>query len=181
MAEKMIEALEVPAGMQVELTGNNLKVSASGKNNARHFRSTGIALRKTGLKIEVWAKTSRRSTLAEGRSVSSHIKNMIAGIAKPYEYRLEIVYSHFPLNVTVKDRVVEIYNLGGAKHPRKAKIVGDTKVTVKGKDILVSGQSKEATGQTAANMEQATKIKGKDMRVFQDGIYITAKPKANER
>jgi len=172
----MVETVEIPAGVQAELAGNDVKVTASGKANSRHFRSTGIAMKKDGEKIEIWALSERRNVLAEAKSVATHIRNMFSGLSKPYEYKLEIVYSHFPMNIKVMDKVVEIYNLGGAKHPRKAKIVGDSKVTVKGKDISVTGQSKEAVGQTAANMEQATKIKGKDIRVFQDGIYITAKP-----
>jgi large subunit ribosomal protein L6 len=32
--------------------------------------------------------------------------------------------------------------------------------------------------QTAANIEQSTRIKGFDPRVFQDGIYIVAKAEA---
>ena len=30
-------------------------------------------------------------------------------------------------------------------------------------------------GQTAANLEQATVVKGRDIRVFQDGIYVVSK------
>ena len=36
-------------------------------------------------------------------------------------------------------------------------------------------QNAEHVGQTMANLEQATKIKGRDPRVFQDGIYLTSK------
>src|SRR3989344_4589325 len=173
MVQKMVEAVEVPAGVHAELSGNEVKVSASGKTSAREFKATDIFIKKEGTKIEVWAKSEKRNILAQARSASSHIRNMMAGLGKPYEYKLEIVYSHFPLNIAIKDKHVEINNLGGAKHPRKAKIVGDSKVTVKGKDVTVTGSSKEHTGQTAANMEQAARIKGKDIRVFQDGIYIT--------
>ena len=168
--------MEIPAGVQAQLSGNDLKVSAAGMENSRHFRSAEISLKKEGSRIEVWANTSRRSVLAEARSVASHVKNMVDGLSKPFEYKLEIVYSHFPLNVAVKDKNVEINNLGGAKHPKKARIIGESKVVVKGKDITVTGPNKEHVGQTAANMEQAARIKGKDIRVFQDGIYITAKP-----
>ena len=45
-----------------------------------------------------------------------------------------------------------------------------------GDEITVSGIDIEECGQTAANIEQATRIKRLDVRVFQDGIYIVKKP-----
>jgi len=36
----------------------------------------------------------------------------------------------------------------------------------------VKGVSVEDVGQTAANVEQATRIKRKDQRIFLDGVYI---------
>ena len=36
----------------------------------------------------------------------------------------------------------------------------------------MKGVDKEEVGQTALNIEQATRIKGKDPRVFQDGCYL---------
>jgi len=39
----------------------------------------------------------------------------------------------------------------------------------------VKGVSLEDVGQTAANVEQATKIKRKDQRIFLDGVYIYQK------
>jgi large subunit ribosomal protein L6 len=52
------------------------------------------------------------------------------------------------------------------------KIIGDVKVKVEGDDIIVQGSNLEDVSQTAANIEQATKVKKKDPRVFLDGIYV---------
>ncbi|HDD40325.1 MAG TPA: 50S ribosomal protein L6, partial [Nitrososphaeria archaeon] len=46
---------------------------------------------------------------------------------------------------------------------------------VRGDDVIVKGIDKQAVGQTAANIEQATKIRRKDLRKFLDGIYIYEK------
>ena len=37
------------------------------------------------------------------------------------------------------------------------------------------GNNVEDVGQTAANLERATVVKGRDIRVFQDGIYVVSK------
>ena len=42
-------------------------------------------------------------------------------------------------------------------------------------DVVVKGADREKVGQTAANIESACKIKKRDRRVFQDGIYIVSK------
>ena len=38
--------------------------------------------------------------------------------------------------------------------------------------MIAQGVSREDVGQTAANIELATKIKRKDQRIFLDGLYI---------
>jgi large subunit ribosomal protein L6 len=53
-----------------------------------------------------------------------------------------------------------------------AKILGETQVSVKSDDVIVQGKDLEDVSQTAANIQQATKVKVKDPRVFLDGIYI---------
>ncbi len=172
---RLTEKIEVPQGINAELHGGLLSVKGAGKENKRHFKSTNVVLKKQDNVIEVYTKSERRNDLAETYTIISHIRNMIKGLQKEYECRLEVVFSHFPMNVTVKEGYVEINNIAGAKHPKKARIIGHSKVEVKGKDITVKGHNKEDVGQTAANMEQATKIKGKDIRIYQDGIYITKK------
>jgi large subunit ribosomal protein L6 len=39
--------------------------------------------------------------------------------------------------------------------------------------VVLTGIDKEKVGNTAANIEHATRIRKRDPRVFQDGIYIT--------
>ena len=78
-------------------------------------------------------------------------------------------------NVKVEKDTVTIDNFLGERHPRTAKIVGSAKVVVKGDEVTITGVNKEHVGQTMANLEQATKIRGKDPRVFQDGIYLTSR------
>ncbi|HLC79026.1 MAG TPA: 50S ribosomal protein L6 [archaeon] len=172
-----VEKIKIPQGVDVQITPTEIIVSGSGKKNVRPFRDSDVYLKKTDSEIEVYAKKQKRNVLAQAKTMASHIKNLIAGLSTVYEYKLEIVYSHFPLNVTIKGDRVEIYNLAGAKHPRKARIIGDTKIEVKGKDITVRGQNKEHVGQSAANLEQVTRVKGKDIRIFQDRIYIVSKAK----
>ena len=46
---------------------------------------------------------------------------------------------------------------------------------VKGDSVTIEGNNKEDVGQTAGNLEKATVVKGRDTRVFQDGIYIISK------
>ncbi len=176
MAKRIIRTVEVPEGVTVEIENHTIKVSGSGKEQKREFKSEFAEIKKGENGIDIWCKKDKRNAIAECGTVASHIKNMISGLNADFEYKMEVVYSHFPMTVTIKGNTVEINNLAGAKKTRVAKIVGNTKVEIKGKDVTVKGLNKEHVGQTAANIEQATKIRGKDIRVYQDGVYITEKP-----
>jgi large subunit ribosomal protein L6 len=69
-----------------------------------------------------------------------------------------------------------VENFFGERAARVARIQGDaTKVEVQGEDIVIKGPSLEDVSQTAANIEQSTKIKDKDQRVFLDGLYVYAR------
>ena len=65
------------------------------------------------------------------------------------------------------------------ERPRVAKLPwspSEVEVKVQNKtDVTVSGVDREKVGQTAANIERSCRIKKRDRRVFQDGIYIVSK------
>jgi len=110
----------------------------------------------------------------------SHVRNMVFGVTDGWEYQMEVFYSHFPMQVEVQDGDVVISNFLGEKSPRRTTIHGDTQVQVDGEEVTLSGPDIEAVGQTAADIEQLTRVNDKDTRVFQDGVYITQKPSRGE-
>jgi large subunit ribosomal protein L6 len=117
------------------------------------------------------AKTN--STLG---TFESHVRNMFHGVTEGWEYEMEVFYSHFPMQVAVEGDEVVIENFLGEKAPRRTEIHGDTEVEIDDEIVTLSGPNVEDVGQTAADIEQLTRVKDKDVRVFQDGVYITQKP-----
>ncbi|NPA97345.1 MAG: 50S ribosomal protein L6 [Crenarchaeota archaeon] len=167
------EEIEIPQGVNVEIDGMRVRVSGPKGSVERDFsHAKGIILRKEDSKVVVEAFFADRRKKALVGTIAGHIQNMITGVTKGWRYKLKIITTHFPATVKVSGNEVIIENFLGEKAPRRAKIVGNVKVTVKGKDVIVEGVDIEAVGQTAANIELATKVKDKDRRVFVDGIYI---------
>ena len=62
-----------------------------------------------------------------------------------------------------------------------AKIPAGVNIEIKDKKIIVSSDSKESAGITVSNIEKATRIRNRDRRVFQDGIYLIEKPGRKEK
>ncbi|MFC5972583.1 50S ribosomal protein L6 [Halomarina salina] len=121
-----------------------------------------------------------RKTVATVGTFESHVRNMVFGVTDGWEYQMEVFYSHFPMQVKVEGDDVVISNFLGEKSPRRTPIHGDTQVLVDGEELVLSGPNIEDVGQTAADIEQLTRVNDKDTRVFQDGVYITQKPKRGE-
>lgn len=169
------EGVTVPDGVQVKLQGDQVVVSGKGVTLQRTLSHPRITLHVEGQEVKVRCEYPKRRDGALVGTFAAHLRNMMIGVTEGFTYEMKIVYSHFPVKATVKGPEFVIENFLGEKFPRKARILGATKVEVKGDQVLLTGPDIEAVSQTAANIEQATKIRGFDPRVFQDGIYITRK------
>ena len=122
-------------------------------------------------------KTDAKTNSTMG-TFESHVENAIYGVTEGWEYNMEVFYAHFPMQVSVQGDEVVIENFLGERAPRRTPVRGDTEVQIDGEEIRLSGPNKEDVGQTAADIEQLTRVNDKDTRVFQDGVYITQKPQA---
>ena len=166
------ETIQVPEDVEVAVEGRTITVKGPKGTLTRDFIHEPVSIELEGKMMRVSAEWPRKREAALVGTVRSHIQNMITGVRKGFTYKLKIVFSHFPISAKLKERTVLIENFTGERNPRKAKIIGNVKVNIQGEDILVSGINLEDVSQTAANVEQATKVKRKDPRIFLDGLYV---------
>jgi len=172
------EEIEIPKNVEVRIEGGRIRIKGPKGELERDISipmSKGILITLQDHKIVLETTFADRRKKALFYTLVSHLNNMITGVTKGYRYYLKIIFTHFPISVKVVGNEVQISNLIGEKNIRRAKIEEGVKVSVKGEEIVVEGIDIEKVALTAARIEQATKIKGFDRRVFADGIYIYKK------
>lgn len=167
--------IEIPSGVEFSIENNIVRITGSGGELKREFILDGIKIAKKEGCIALSSKLSRRKEKESIGTIKGHIRNMIKGVTKGILYKMRIVYSHFPMTVKIQENTISINNFLGEKHPRTADILPGVRVEVKGSEVILRGIDKDMVSQSAANIEQATRIVDRDPRVFQDGIYIVEK------
>jgi large subunit ribosomal protein L6 len=174
LAVVLREEIPVPEGVEVTI---DKEVTVKGPKGElkRKFKQGNVTIKQEDSMVVLETRFPKKKDKAMLGTIKSHISNMIQGLTEGFTYRMKIVYAHFPMTVKAAKEKVTIENFLGERYPRTAKIVGSAQVKIQGDEVTVTGVNKEDVGQTMANLEQATKIKGRDPRVFQDGIYLVAK------
>nr|WP_264475426.1 50S ribosomal protein L6 [Halorubellus salinus] len=169
--------LQIPDDVTADV--DHLDLTVEGPNGAvtRRLWYPDVSVDVEDEMVVISSDADDAKTTATVGTFESHVQNMFHGVTEGWEYEMEVFYSHFPMQVAVENGEVVIENFLGEKAPRRTTIHGDTDVSVDGEELTISGADKEAVGQTAADIEQLTKVSGKDTRVFQDGVYITQKPR----
>lgn len=171
----MEKILEIPEGIEVKNEKFKFIVKGPKGTLERDFDSSlfnkDIEIKMKDNTIIITTKIEKRKVKAMVGTIAAHLRNMFDGVREEYSVKLKIVYLHFPFKVEINGDEITINNFLGEKIPRKSKIVNGCKVEVKGDEITVTGIDKEAVGLTAARLEIATKVKQRDRRVFQDGIF----------
>lgn len=172
----MEKIFQIPEGVNVDINGFRISVSGKKGKLEKDFTNPifikNIKIEKNGNQIKVSTDTDKKQIKAMVGTIAALMNSMSHGVTEGYTYTMKIVYMHFPFTVKVAGKEVVIANFLGGKAARKAKIIGETKVDVKGEDVIVSGISSEDVGQTCGNLEKATRIANRDRRVFQDGIFL---------
>jgi len=175
--ETLQRTIQVPEGVIVEVEGKAIKAKGPLGSLQEDLSHLPVTIDQNGSEITVSVAWPRKREIGMLGTSAAHIRNMIRGVTKGYRYNLRTVYAHFPVTVKVdeKAKALKVENFTGEKTPRSAQILEGVKVTVKGDDIAVEGIDLKAVSQTAANIQNSTKIKKKDLRVFLDGIYVDTK------
>lgn len=182
MAKKeIIYTLVLPNEVSATYTNRVLTIKSQKAELKKSMKNYRANIKVEGNKIIIEGKPITRRTRDIVKTAISHIQNMVEGAIYGYKYKLKIVYSHFPMTAQIEKDTVLVKNFLGEKYPRKSKIRGATKVEVKGAEIIVSGYDKEEVSQTASSIEQSAKVKNKDIRRYQDGVYLVEQTNITEK
>jgi large subunit ribosomal protein L6 len=172
---KLVKEINLDDGVTAELVSNILTINGPQGQVAKSFSYPGVTVKVAEGKIILSSpRASKREKKIIG-SFQSHITNMVSGVQSAHVYKLKICSGHFPMNVSVSGEELIIKNFLGESVPRKVKLMPGATVKVEGVEITVTSPDKEAAGQTAAKIESLCRITNRDLRIFQDGCYITQK------
>jgi large subunit ribosomal protein L6 len=175
MSKEVARQIAIPEGVEITISNNTVTVKGPKGELSRRLWYPGIEITREDSNLTVNSSLDRKQSRAMVGTITAHISNMVEGVTKGFEYRMKAVYSHFPIQLKSTPTELVINNFLGERRARSAKVIGKTKVEVNKDEVVVTGIDKENVGQTMANIEQATRVKGFDVRVFQDGIYLVEK------
>ena len=166
--------IALPPKCSLTLAGGRLTAKGPLGTAARTFPASVLTLAIQGAEARLSSQlpAERKATKALLHTWEAHVRNLLTGVSVGFTAKMKAVAAHFPMKVAVKDDTLVIENFLGEKHPRTASLIPGVAATVEGEFVVLSGTDIEQVGQSAANIERATRIRDYDPRVFQDGIYI---------
>jgi large subunit ribosomal protein L6 len=164
--------VKIPEGVTVKLEGSTLAVKGPKGTLARDMYFPNIRMEVQGSELSISTESERKKLLAMVGTYAAHVRNMCRGVTDGYEYRLKVVYSHFPIQLKMAGSTLEVHNFLGEKTTRYARVEPGVSVALGSDEVTLTGIDRETVGKTAANIEHATRIRNRDPRVFQDGVYI---------
>jgi large subunit ribosomal protein L6 len=175
MTKEKKQQIMVPEGVKISLNKKKLLVDGPLGKIERDINLGKISLKIENDKIVVGCKNSTKKEKKIIKTSSAHIRNMIKGVQNKFEYKLKICFNHFPFTLKVEGCNAVVKNFLGEKKERSIEIPKGAEIKIDKDIITVNSIDKEIAGQTAANLEKLTRIRGRDVRVFQDGIYMINK------
>jgi len=175
MKKELFKEIQIPEGVEAKVEEDTFVAKGPEGETKRTFDFGELEIKKEGNKIIIGNKKSSKREKKLMNSLAAHIKNILEGVHKKFEYKLKVCFSHFPMNVEIQGDTATIKNFLGEKVPRKMTLPKGIDIKVNKQDITITSHNKELAGQAAANFETVTRVTGKDRRVFQDGIFITHK------
>merc|ERR1712054_480386 len=114
--------IKVPKGIKISIKSKVVEVTGKHGSLKRNFKHLPIELwlGNGGKEVKARMFFAKSKQLSMLRSVCSHISNLFDGVEKKYEYKMRLVYSHFPINANITNggKTVEVRNYLGEKFVR---------------------------------------------------------------
>ena len=160
--------IQIPPGVEVKIEGNKVMVKGPKGELSREFRpEIGFEIKEG--KVFVFPKIETKITKALWGTYRQLIFNMIEGVTKGYEKKLEIEGLGYRASMEGENLVLRV----GYSHPVTVTPPKGIKISVEKNIITVSGIDKELVGQIAANIKKvkpAEPYKGKGIKYLGEKI-----------
>ena len=144
--------IEIPAGVTITIESQEVKVKGpKGELLFKLPREVELKLGEKELLVLPVGKSKR--TPALWGTVRAIVANMVIGVEKGFEKKLELEGVGFKVQAQGNDLVLNL----GFSHPVVFKTPEGVKIAVEKNTITVSGISLELVGQTAANIRALKK------------------------
>lgn len=169
--------VEIPAGVHVDISAGTIKV-AGPKGELAMFLPARVHVEKAGDQILVSLEARQKAARERNKPqalwglVRALLNNMVEGVTKGYEKKLEIEGVGYKAEVQGKDLVLDV----GFSHTVKIAGPAGVNFAVDKNVIIVSGPDKEAVGQAAASIRRVKPVepyKGKGIKY--QGEYVRRK------
>lgn len=170
------QPIEIPSGVEVKLSGNLVSVKGP-KGELKREINPIIKIEIKGNQIIVSPGKETKKTSALWGLSRMLLKNMVDGVARGFEKKLELEGIGYKVALAGKD-----LNLGlGFSHPVEFKAVPSVDFKVEKNTIIISGIDKESVGQIAADIRKLRPpepYKGKGIRYAGEVVKLKAGKKA---
>ncbi|HUV16381.1 MAG TPA: 50S ribosomal protein L6 [Pelolinea sp.] len=164
----------IPAGVQVELNGSDVKVKGPKGELNRSF-SPLVNIKMEDQQVVVARSSDEKIVRALHGTTRAVIQNMVTGVSEGYSKTLEIQGVGYKAELDGKKLVINV----GYSHPVYVDPPDGIEfdVTEKNRNIVVNGSNKEIVGQVAADIRKIRPpepYKGKGIRYL--GERVRRKP-----
>ena len=159
----------IPPGVKAELKGSSLSVTGpKGTLQIEMHPKVKVVMAENEITVDIADKESKKEKSLWGLS-RALINNLVEGVTKGFEKKLEVNGVGFKVQVTGQKIVMSL----GFSHPVEVEIPKDLTVTVDKNVISISGADKQKVGQFAAEIRELKKpepYKGKGIRYIDEVV-----------
>ena len=167
----------IPAGVTITVDSGNVVVKGP-KGELTQFITPAVDVKVEDGQVTVHPKDESKTARAQHGLMRALINNMVIGVTKGYEKKLEVNGVGFRVSMSGQDLEMSL----GFSHPVKYTPPTDVKISTNKMEITVSGIDKQKVGQVAAEIRSFKKpepYKGKGIK-YADEVILRKAGKAGK-
>lgn len=171
------QPIQIPSGVTITVDSDVITVKgAKGENTVPHL--SDVTVTQEDGNIIVTRKDDQKIAKAQHGLQRALLNNAVVGVTQGFEKKLEVNGVGFRVAMSGQDLEMQL----GFSHPVKYKTPQGVQITVNKMEITVAGISKQAVGQTAAEIRSLKKpepYKGKGIK-YADEVILRKAGKAGK-